>query len=145
MGFSSTKTYGHNFGMSACFRQWRATHSHCSFLHGYALAISYEFEATELDIRNWVVDFGGLDILKDKLKAYFDHKTVVASDDPELDYFYEMHRKNMIDLVVVDAVGCEAFAKMAYEFACEVVEDGRVTVTKCEVSEHGANSAIYRP
>ena len=33
----STKTYGHEEGLSCCFRQWRATHSHCRLLHGYAL------------------------------------------------------------------------------------------------------------
>ena len=55
--FKSTKTYGHDLGFSAAFRQWRAD-SHCKYIHGYALAFRFEFEADELDVRNWVVDFG---------------------------------------------------------------------------------------
>ena len=56
--FRSTKTYGHEMGFSCAFRQHRAD-SHCRLVHGYALAFHFEFEATELDVRNWVVDFGG--------------------------------------------------------------------------------------
>ena len=39
----STKTYGHEEGLSCCFRQWRATHSHCRLLHGYALSFRLTF------------------------------------------------------------------------------------------------------
>lgn len=34
----STKTYGHNIGLSAVFRQPHAD-SHCRFLHGYSLQL----------------------------------------------------------------------------------------------------------
>lgn len=50
MTYKSTKLYGHEIGLSAAFRQWRAE-SHCRFLHGYALAVRFEFEADELDVR----------------------------------------------------------------------------------------------
>ena len=39
MAYYSTKTYGHNIGLSAVFRQPNADHSHCHLLHGYSLAI----------------------------------------------------------------------------------------------------------
>ena len=61
----STKTYGHERGLSCAFRQPNASHSHCSLLHGYALAFTFVFECTELDDKNWGVYFGGLNDLKD--------------------------------------------------------------------------------
>ena len=78
--YKSTKTFGHEIGLSACFRQWRAD-SHCRFLHGYALAIKFVFAANELDVRNWVVDFGSLKSLKSQLEDTFDHKLLVAEND----------------------------------------------------------------
>ena len=52
---------------SCAFRQPRASHSHCRFVHGYKLSAKFWFEAKELDENNWVVDFGGL---KDFKKIY---------------------------------------------------------------------------
>ena len=51
MTYKSTKTHGHAIGLSAAFRQWRAD-SHCKYLHGYALAVKFVFEAGELDARD---------------------------------------------------------------------------------------------
>lgn len=48
MAYLSTKTYGHEVGLSATFRQWRAK-SHCRLLHGYSLSFRFEFEANTLD------------------------------------------------------------------------------------------------
>ena len=115
--YKSTKTYGHEVGISCAFRQWRAVHSHCSKLHGYAIGFKFTFVAEELDDRNWVVDFGGLKSLKNTLMEHFDHKTVVAADDPQLDKFREMRDAGILDLVIVDNVGCEKFAEIAYGFA----------------------------
>lgn len=144
--FRSTKTYGHEVGLSACFRQWRAS-SHCRLLHGYALAFSFVFEADELDHRNWVVDFGGLGALKDELKRRFDHKTLVAEDDPHLELLKGLASWDVATIVVVPRVGCEAFAEQAWHIANEHVRkmlwSPRVRVVSCEVREHGANSAIY--
>ena len=67
---------------SCAFRQWRASHSHCKFLHGYQLKTKLWFGASSLDDRNWCVDFGGLKELKSKLQHVFDHTTTVAADDP---------------------------------------------------------------
>jgi len=146
--YRSTKTYGHNFGLSAAFRQWRAE-SHCKYLHGYALQIGLVFEAEELDVRNWVVDFGSLKSLKGMLEDTFDHKTLVAEDDPMIPLFDSMHRDGLIQMRIVPACGCEAFAKMIGE-ATEVwlIDNGyapRVKLVSCEVREHGANSAIWMP
>ncbi len=152
MPYRSTKTYGHEVGLSACFRQWRATHSHCRYLHGYALAITLTFEADELDHRNWVQDFGGLKEIKELLVRTFDHKTVVAFDDPDLEVFYKLCRDGIIDLVTIPAVGCEAFAKYVFEqveawlakqASDDLLDEPRVMLASVEVREHGANSASY--
>lgn len=149
MTYTSTKTYGHEVGLSACFRQWRSTHSHCRFLHGYALSVHLKFEGDNLDERNWVVDFGGLKDLKSWLQETFDHKTVVAEDDPLLDWFHRGHEQGLLDLVILPAVGCERFAELVWAQANNWLQDNgyapRCRVAEVEVREHGANSAIYRP
>jgi 6-pyruvoyltetrahydropterin/6-carboxytetrahydropterin synthase len=146
--FRSTKRYGHEVGFSCAFRQWKAD-SHCNLLHGYALAFKFTFEATELDHRNWVVDFGGLKALKNHLETFFDHKTVVAEDDPYLSELQNLHRLGVLDLVVLPATGCEAFAAHAYVLAMDILKrDGfypRCRVVEVEVAEHGANSGIFIP
>lgn len=146
MTYRSTKTYGHDIGLSAVFRQHGAT-SHCNMLHGYALAFRIEFQAEVLDHRNWVVDFGSLKPLKAKLEEMFDHKLVVADNDPCLAEFERLHNLGLCDLRVVPAVGCEGFAKMVFDMATQWLvdagQDGRVKVALVECREHGANSAVY--
>jgi 6-pyruvoyltetrahydropterin/6-carboxytetrahydropterin synthase len=144
--YRSTKTYGHELGLSATFRQWRAE-SHCNTLHGYALSFKFTFEADELDDRNWVMDFGGLSELKEKLKKVFDHKTIVAKDDPKLGAFQALEGMGVADLVILEGVGCELFAKKAYELGQETLEklelSSRIRIVSVECAEHGANSAVY--
>ena len=145
--YQTVKRYGHDLGLSCCFRQHRAD-SHCNLLHGYAISIEIRFEATELDHRNWVVDFGGLDELKRWIKGKFDHTLLVASDDPYLDDLIELDRKRLAAVVILPAVGCEAFAKAVYERAREWLLTNpnykdRVRVHSVEVREHGANAAVY--
>lgn len=146
MTFQSTKTYGNHIGISAAFRQWKA-HSHCRLIHGYALGFKFIFEADELDQQNWVVDFGGLKPLKAMLEDTFDHKVVVAADDPHLEYFKEGEARGVLELVVVPAGGCEKFAELVYECTEQWLKDAgfspRCRLVSVEVFEHGANSAIY--
>ena len=171
--FYSTKTYGNDRGLSCCFRQWRATHSHCSTLHGYSIGIKLIFESETLDDKNWVMDFGGLKLFKNWADHMFDHTLVVAKDDPMLPVFEQLasevnvvgasdpnskvpHERGAVcDLRVVDGVGCEMFAKLCYDEMNKILEQlkagsaGRypvnadVKLVSAEVFEHGANSAIY--
>jgi 6-pyruvoyltetrahydropterin/6-carboxytetrahydropterin synthase len=143
--FISTKEYGHELGLSACFRQWRAE-SHCRLLHGYALAVKLTFGAVELDVRNWVVDFGSLKSLKQILQDTFDHTLLVAEDDPWLHKLKELEIYGLARVVVVPACGCEKFAEMIFEVTEIWLKDNgyipRVKLIAVEVKEHGANSAI---
>lgn len=157
-----TKTYGHDLGLSSTFRQWRAK-SHCRFLHGYALSFKFTFAATELDENGWVINFGGLKPVKAWLEDTFDHRMLIAADDPALDLLLEMGKARSVRRVddvadwdevgklaqpiVLPAVGLEAFAKLAWDHVSEMLLDsgyaGRVTLTEVEVREHGANGVIY--
>ena len=146
MIYQSTKTYGHDLGFSTAFRQWRAD-SHCKFVHGYAMSFKLIFESTELDEKNWVVDFGGLKKLKKQLEDFFDHKLIVAQDDPEIEWFREASNKGIVDLVIFPDTGCEKFAQYVYSLTEEWLKtEGytpRCRLVSVEVKEHGANSAIY--
>jgi 6-pyruvoyltetrahydropterin/6-carboxytetrahydropterin synthase len=144
--YQVTKTFGHDFGLSCAFRQYRAE-SHCRFLHGYALAVSLTFRTEHLDQRNWVIDFGGFSQIKDFLKDTFDHKTAVAFDDPEADYFHRLEDAGACDISWVKATGCEAFAELIsgwvfpwlYQQPC----GDRVRLYSVEVREHNGNSATF--
>jgi len=145
MSFISTKTYNHNIGLSCAFRQWRAKHSHCKYIHRYALSVRINFKGM-LNDRNWVYDFGDLKFGKQFLQDTFDHKTVVAEDDPELETFKELDEKGLIQLVVIPHVGCEKFAEyICKEIAPQIVVNSneRVKLMSVEVREHSGNSAIY--
>jgi 6-pyruvoyltetrahydropterin/6-carboxytetrahydropterin synthase len=144
--FLSTKEYGHEIGLSACFRQWKAE-SHCNQLHGYALAVKFTFGAVELDVRNWVVDFGSLKTLKGWLQDTFDHTLLVSEDDPKLQVMLDLDRVHKIAKVIpVPACGCEMFAEMIFECTEMWLRDNgyapRVKLLCVEVKEHGANSAM---
>ena len=146
MPYYSTKTYGHNIGLSAVFRQPNADHSHCHLLHGYSLGFKFTFACEYLDNKNWAVDFGGLKPLKAWLEDHFDHKTAIDRADPHMDVFLDLEKKGLIDLRVFDGVGAEKFAQHAFEFADALIKektDSRCWVHSVECSEHGANSAIY--
>ena len=66
MTYISTKIFDN---YSVAIRQWRAEHSHCKLLHGYAFKFKVWFKANDKEINeglndmNWIVDFGGF---KDK-------------------------------------------------------------------------------
>lgn len=152
--FYSTKTYGNEQGLSTCFRQWRATHSHCSTLHGYSIGIKLVFECDSLDDKNWAMDFGGLKSFKDWAHHTFDHTWLVAEDDPMLQAIQMFNAfAKIADLHIVPAVGCEMFAKMAFDKMESILREMKrtgsypvnstVKIKSVEVFEHGANSAIY--
>ncbi len=147
MEFTCAKTYNHSIGLSCCFRQWKAQ-SHCRFMHGYALKVNIVFGADKLDSNNWVMNFGGLKPVKAWLEEQFDHKTLVAADDPLISTFRELDVAKVIQLNVVPSIGVEAFAKMINDYVVNMLrtthELERVWVESVTVSEHDGNSATYQ-
>jgi 6-pyruvoyltetrahydropterin/6-carboxytetrahydropterin synthase len=133
---------------SCAFRQWKAVGTHCRFVHGYRLMAKFWFSSTVLDHRNWVVNFGGLKELKDKLQKQFDHTLCVAQDDPLLEHFKILHNSGGCDLRIMDSVGIEKVAEWCFKAAEDFIyynseTKDRVTVEKVEVWEHELNSATY--
>jgi 6-pyruvoyltetrahydropterin/6-carboxytetrahydropterin synthase len=145
--YQVTKTFGYDTGLSCAFRQWRAK-SHCNKLHGYALGITFTLEAINLDDRNWVADFGDFKYIKQRIQETFDHKTVVAIDDPQMPIFEVATSLGIIDLVILPNVGCEMFAEYIFGIINHWLVSnndlsGRVRLVSVTVSEHGANSATF--
>lgn len=132
---------------SCAFRQPRAT-SHCKFIHGYRLKAKFWFEAQELDINHWVVDFGSLKPFKKQLEHQFDHTTCIAKDDPSLSRFTALQESGDLDLRIMEnGVGIERTAEWCYNAANKFLNDstgGRCRCVKVEVWEHEGNSAIYQ-
>ena len=149
--FQSSKVFD---GFSTVFRQWKATTTHCRFVHGYGISFKVYFEG-DLDERNWVWDFGGMKRAKTKIDGkspkewmdyMFDHTLVVAEDDPELLAFQQMDKAGVAQVRVIPATGAEKFAEYIYnklnKFVKEETED-RVRVTKVKFMEHSKNAACY--
>jgi len=86
--YISTKVFDN---YSVAIRQWKASHSHCELLHGYALKFKVWFasneplEENQLDDMNWIVDYGGFKTppkgngLKDWMDHMWDHTTLIQS------------------------------------------------------------------
>ena len=130
---------------SAAFRQWKSTHSHCQYIHGYRLTADITFETNELDDKGWVADFGGLKDLKKSLENTFDHKLVVAANDPHLDLLKMLDETGVAQVVVLqDGVGCERFAAYVLNEADTFIDkatEGRVRVKSVQINEHEKNFA----
>ena len=149
--FQSSKVFD---GFSTVFRQWKATTTHCRFVHGYGISFKVYFEG-DLDERNWVWDFGGMKRAKTKIDGkspkewmdyMFDHTLVVAEDDPELKAFQQMYTAGVAQVRVIPATGAEKFAEYIYTKLNKFVDtetEGRVRVTKVKFMEHGKNAAYY--
>jgi 6-pyruvoyltetrahydropterin/6-carboxytetrahydropterin synthase len=149
--FQSSKVFD---GFSTVFRQWKATTTHCRFVHGYGISFKVYFEG-DLDERNWVWDFGGMKRAKTKIDGkspkewmdyMFDHTLVVAEDDPELKAFQQMDTAGVAQVRVIPATGAEKFAEYIYTKLNKFVDtetEGRVRVTKVKFMEHGKNAAYF--
>ncbi len=145
MVFQSTKVFD---GFSCNFRQFKATHSHCQYLHSYVTKIKVWFEG-ELDDKNWIQDFGSFKIngIKEKLNYLLDHTTLVAENDPEIEWFKKGEELKTIRLRIIKNVGSERYAEYIFNMINEIVikeSEGRVKVFQVEFFEHDKNSAIYK-
>lgn len=146
MAFYSTKRFG---PISTGHRQWRDD-GHCAYMHGYGRTMKVIFGASALDDKGWVVDFGGLKDFKKWLEGEWDHRMLIASDDPALAQFIEMDNQGLISLNVMEVSyghgpGIEASCKYVYDYLDPYVKEmtaGRCWVESIEIWEHELNSAI---
>jgi 6-pyruvoyltetrahydropterin/6-carboxytetrahydropterin synthase len=144
--FVSTKEYIDEF--PCAYKQWKAD-THCNLNHGYSFSIKFYFGANELDKRGWVCDYGGFKELKQILKDQFDHRTLIAEDDPDLVLYKELDAKGVLKLTILPAMGCELIADQLYKFVNGVyipdylgqTESERVWCYRVEVRETQTNMA----
>ena len=145
MKFKSTKRFG---PITTGHRQWKDK-GHCSFVHGYGRYIRLTFEASELDERGWVMDFGNLKDVKKWIESEWDHRVLIAADDPLLSDLQELESKGGIYLNVLDDgyyPGIEESCRYLYDKLNPIVKDktnNRVEITRVEVWEHENNHAEY--
>lgn len=144
--YISTKEYKDAFPVA--YRQWKAD-SHCNLIHGYALTIKFEFETDDLDVRNWAMDYGGLRPLKEKLEEWFDHRLLVADNDPHKDVLLNLGALGIAKITVVEKTGCEGLADFLYEYINTIFlpsfgksEAERLWCSKVEVRETQSNMAM---
>jgi len=140
--FKSTKV----IELGSCAFRQPAAKSRCRFVHGYRLVTKITFACKELDENNWCVDFGSLKALKELLESTFDHTLCVATDDPLIDKFQELHELGGCDLrEFANGVGIEKFAEFILFTADEFIKKithHRCSVEKVELWEHEKNSAV---
>ena len=143
---------------SVAIRQWKAAHSHCQLLHGYALKFKVWFASNEpmeedqLDDMNWIVDYGGFkdhpygNGLKSWMNDMWDHTLLIEKDDPYLPFFESAAMEGIAKLHVMDKMGAESCAKLVYDKFNEVLsrtDAGRCRVIQVECFENDNNSSIY--
>lgn len=143
---------------SVALRQWKAQHSHCMLLHGYAFELKVWFASNEddidkqLDDMNWIVDYGGFkpapkgNGLRAWLDHMFDHTTLIEKDDPNLDIFQQLEQMGICKLIVMDKMGAESVARLVFDKFNDVLsktDAGRCKVVKVECFENKNNSSIY--
>lgn len=131
-------------------------HGHCRFLHGHNWAFAFTFAARELDKCGFIIDFGGPEMkeLKEWLNVTFDHRLLLNSDDPQLEYLsaHLVHLRgsneyagvSLADILVVPDCSCEGLAKWLHHQVGEHIfhqTKGRVSVVSVTVREDSKNSA----
>ena len=142
--FFSTKRFG---PISTSHRQWRAR-NHCSFIHGYGRVVEITFGGHELDDKGWVVDFGSLREVKEFLEHQWDHRVLIAHDDPELHRLIALHDIGLINLNIVPkpfGPGIEQSCAYVMFYVNEIINEkygDRCWVQKVQIWEHENNSAI---
>ena len=119
-------------------------------MHGYGRYIQFTFEG-ELDHRQWVMDFGDLRDVKQWLEDQWDHRLLLASDDPHISDFQKMHELGTMNINIMDVTkgwgpGIEASCKFVFDHVSPLIDkktEGRVKLVQVEIWEHERNSAVY--
>jgi len=143
--FTSSKKIG---PISTGHRQWKDK-GHCSFVHGYGRYVVFTFACTERDDKGWVMDFGDLRDVKEWIEDQWDHRLLIAHDDPLLKDFKKIESKGGVDLHVMPegyGPGIEDSCKWLYDNINPMIKlltGGRAWIQKVRVYEHENNWAEY--
>ena len=144
--FTSSKRIG---PISTGHRQWKDD-GHCSFVHGYGRYVEFTFACNERDDKCWVIDFGDLKHVKKWLEDEWDHRLLLAHDDPLLEEFKKIDKIGGCNLNIMPkgyGPGIEDSCKWVYDNVNRIVSEktlGRVWIEKVRVYEHENNWAEYQ-
>jgi len=145
MKFKSSKRIG---PISTGHRQWKDD-GHCSFIHGYGRYVEFTFACNERDEKGWVMDFGNLKDIKKWLEDQWDHRLLIAHDDPLVGLFEGLHKVGGVNLNVMPegyGPGIEDSCKWVYDNVNPMITEktnNRVWIEKVRVYEHENNWAEY--
>ena len=145
MKYKSSKRFG---PITTGHRQWRDK-GHCSYVHGYGRYVRLTFEATELDERGWVMDFGDLKDVKSWIESEWDHRTLIAADDPVIPELKTLEEVGGINLNILPEgylPGIEESCRYLYDKLNPVIQrktNNRVEITRVEIWETEKNQAEY--
>ena len=145
MKYKSSKRFG---PITTGHRQWRDK-GHCSYVHGYGRYVRLTFEATELDERGWVMDFGDLRDVKSWIESEWDHRTLIAADDPAIPELKTLEEVGGINLNILPEgylPGIEESCRYLYDKLNPMIQrktNNRVEITRVECWETEKNQAEY--
>ena len=145
MKFKSSKRFG---PITTGHRQWRDK-GHCSYVHGYGRYVRLTFEATELDECGWVMDFGDLRGVKNWIEDEWDHRTLIAIDDPVIPELKALEKVGGINLNILPEgylPGIEESCRYLYDKLNPIIQrktNNRVEITRVEIWETEKNQAEY--
>ena len=143
--YTCTKRYPE---ICVAHRHWKAG-THCAYIHGYARSTEITIGCDVLDERGWVIDLGGLRDIRKFLEAAWDHRLLVADDDPLLADLRTLEAKGALSLNVMDSTkgwspALEGSCQYIYDHAQPIVHaasKGRARIVKIEIWEKGDNRA----
>ena len=145
MVFKSSKRIG---PISTGHRQWKDD-KHCRFIHGYGRYVEFTFACNERDERGWVMDFGNLKDIKKWLEREWDHRLLVAHDDPQIPLLKVLNDNGVAYLNIMPeeyGPGIEDSCKYVYDYINPMIQqktNNRVWIDKVRVYEHENNWAEY--
>lgn len=129
---------------------------HCALIHGHNWSFEFTFACEQLEKgTGFVVDFGKLKWLKDRLNELFDHTLVLNEDDPELAYLAIALRvpqgtpHRLARIVRVPDCSCEGLAVYLRKLVNRWLQDvpgaaeRGLRVARVVVFEDSKNSASY--
>lgn len=125
---------------------------HCRLIHGHNWTFEITFACARTDECDFVVDIGGLQVVKDWLNDHFDHTLLLNEDDPLRIEFGRQSEFLSVKLVLVPSCSMEGLAQFVFggvmallskHFPDDVSERG-LAVKAVTCWEDSKNKAIYQ-
>ena len=141
--FTCSKTYS---DIPFAHRQHRHA-GHCRLIHGHNWSFTFTFGCSELDEKEFVVDFGALGFLKRWIEDQFDHAYVYGRGDEESERILTDY-PHLFKALQIEIPSTEGLAQYVFENVKRLLNKefgDRVTLHSVSVAEDGKNSAEYLP